>query len=115
MSSTGKFSKPFLIKVFAVFLSFLFLLIFSDISKSVNKSTESFLTKIGTEKPDSNIVIIHINENDISAIGPWPVKRSYYALLIRSLNELGAKRIGLEVFLSTKFVTQAVYDNLLTR
>ena len=116
MNLTGKFSKSFFIKVIVVLLSFFFLLVFSGASESLNKTTETFLTKLGLESlPDTNIIIIHINENDISAIGPWPVKRSYYALLINSLNELKVKTIGLEVFLSTKFVTQAVYDNLLTK
>ena len=116
MKSTGKFPKSFFIKVIVVLAVFFFLLIFPDISDYFNQTTRNFLTIIGTEsKPDSNIVIIQINENDISSIGPWPIKRSYYALLIKSLNEFNVKTIGLEVFLSSRFVTQSVYDNLLTR
>ncbi len=116
MKSTGKFPKSFLIKTIVLLAIFLFLLIFSGASDSFNKTTQNFLTKLGVESaPDSNIVIIHINESDISAVGPWPIKRSYYALIIKSLKEFEAKTIGLEVFLSARFVTQAVYDNLLTK
>jgi transcriptional regulator with GAF, ATPase, and Fis domain/CHASE2 domain-containing sensor protein len=80
-----------------------------------NNLTKLFYKTGGEAKPDTNIVIIHITESDIESIGPWPVKRSFYALLINSLNELKVSKIGLEVFLSARFAAQAVYDNLLTR
>jgi DNA-binding NtrC family response regulator/CHASE2 domain-containing sensor protein len=69
----------------------------------------------GESQPDTNIVLITIDGNDISQIGPWPIKRSYYALLVQSLTKLGVNKIGLEVFLSTRFESQAIYDNLLTK
>ncbi|MCK7529454.1 MAG: CHASE2 domain-containing protein [Ignavibacteriales bacterium] len=65
--------------------------------------------------PDTNIVIIHFSEEDIARIGPWPIKRNYYALLINQLTSLGVKKIGLEIFLSSRLVTQSVYDNLLMK
>ncbi|OGU73472.1 MAG: hypothetical protein A2V93_10165 [Ignavibacteria bacterium RBG_16_34_14] len=115
MKLTGKFPKSFFIKTLVLLVVFFFLLIFSGASDSFNKTTQNFLTKLGNEsEPDSNIVIIYINGNDISAIGPWPIKRSYYALLINSLKEFEVKTTGLEVFLSARFVTQSVYENLLT-
>ncbi|PJA98671.1 MAG: hypothetical protein CO128_06110, partial [Ignavibacteriales bacterium CG_4_9_14_3_um_filter_30_11] len=67
----------------------------------------------GEVKPDTNIVLITITSNDIDKIGPWPIKRSYYALLINSLSKLKVKKIGIEVFLTAKFATQTLYDNLL--
>jgi len=116
MKLSGKIPKSFYTKVLVLFLSFLLLIILPGISNVFNKSAGIFITKLGGEiKPDSNIVIIDINENDISTIGPWPIKRSYYALLIKSLEEFQVKSIGLEVFLSARFSTQAVYDNLLTK
>ena len=82
MKLTGKFPKSFFIKTLVLLVVFFFLLIFSGASDSFNKTTQNFLTKLGNEsEPDSNIVIIYINGNDISAFGPWPIKRSYYALL----------------------------------
>ncbi|MHB1688056.1 MAG: sigma 54-interacting transcriptional regulator [Ignavibacteriaceae bacterium] len=69
----------------------------------------------GQIQPDTNIVIINISSTDIDNLGHWPIKRSYYALLINSLTNYGVKKIGLEVFLSAKFVTQTLYDNLLTK
>ena len=107
-------------KAIARFLLFItlvvFLLIFSGVNNSINNSIEEAITSIrGSVKPDTNIVLIKITGNDIDRIGPWPIKRSYYALLIKSLTELNVKKIGLEVFLSSKFSSQAIYDNLLTR
>ncbi len=67
----------------------------------------------GEIQPDTNIVIIDISENDINNLGHWPIKRSYYALLISSLTHYHVKKIGLEIFLSAKYVTQTLYDNLL--
>ena len=65
--------------------------------------------------PDTNIVLIHFSSEDIARIGPWPIKRNYYALLINQLSNLGVKKIGLEIFLSSRLVTQSVYDNLLRK
>jgi DNA-binding NtrC family response regulator/CHASE2 domain-containing sensor protein len=83
---------------------------------SCDRSIESAFANLrGEELPDSNIIIIHVDEKDIENLGPWPIKRSYYALLINNLSKLDVKKIGLEVFLSSRFSSQAVYDNLLTR
>ena len=77
---------------------------------------KKFLQSIkGNINPDSSIILITIRGNDIVELGPWPLKRSYYALLIKSLSDLKVKKIGLEIFLSSKLSSQAIYDNLLTR
>jgi transcriptional regulator with GAF, ATPase, and Fis domain/CHASE2 domain-containing sensor protein len=113
---SGKLFGISYLKIIALLFAFFLLLVFSGFTKFLNKETGTFLTKIGSESTsDSNIVIIDITQNDIAAIGPWPIKRSYYALLIKSLSDLKVKSIGLEVFLSARFATQSVYDNLLTK
>ena len=104
------------IKLIILIVIVFILLISPDINNSINAGIEKSLSTIkGSVKPDSNIVLITITGNDIDRIGPWPIKRSYYALLIKTLADLKVKKIGLEVFLSTKFSSQAIYDNLLTR
>lgn len=104
------------IKLILFFAIVLFLFISANSNNLINNGIEeTFATIKGSVKPDSNIVLITITGNDIDGIGPWPIKRSYYALLIKTLTDLNVKKIGLEVFLSTKFSTQAIYDNLLTR
>ena len=103
------------IKSLIVLLSFIILFLFRDIFIPLNLLTEKIFSKIkGEAQPDSNIVLIHISESDLENIGPWPIKRSYYALLINKLTSNNVKAIGLEVFLSAKFISQTVYDNLLT-
>ena len=113
---SGKLFGISYLKIIALLFAFLLLLVFSGFARFFDKESETFLTKLGGEStPDSNIVIIDITQSDISAIGPWPIKRSYYALLIKSLSDLKVKSVGLEVFLSARFATQSVYDNLLTK
>lgn len=82
------------------------------------KFADDFFVRISSaivngNEPDSNIVLVTITESDIEALGGWPLKRSYYALLINHLTKLKVKKIGLEVFLSDKISAQSVYDNLL--
>ena len=94
----------------------MFLFIFQDTRKNADEKIETFLLQTrGEINPDTNIIIIHFTEEDIARIGPWPIKRNYYALIINQLSNLGVKKIGLEIFLSSRFVTQSVYDNLLRK
>ena len=105
-----------IIKIILFVTIIIFLFASEGINNYINNGVEAIFTSIkGSVKPDSNIVLITITGNDIDRIGPWPIKRSYYALLIKTLADLKVKKIGLEVFLSTKFSSQAIYDNLLTR
>lgn len=103
------------IRTIGIIVAVIILLIIPSLGRVINKTTiYSYSHLRGELKPDTNIVIIDISENDINNLGHWPIKRSYYALLINSLEKYKVKRIGLEVFLSAKFVTQTLYDNLLT-
>ena len=111
-----KNNNPLLIRIAVLVLVSLVLFIFQDFRKSSDKEIEKvFIKTRGEINPDTNIIVIHFSEDDISWIGPWPVKRNYYALLINQLTNLGVKRIGLEIFLSSRLVTQSVYDNLLMK
>ncbi len=109
-------NKKSVIKILIVFLIALLLLIFNFIPSSFDNSITTLFSKVhGEKQPDSSIVIIHINSEDIEQLGPWPLKRSYYALLINNLAKYRVKKIGLEVFLSSKFASQAIYDNVLQK
>ena len=108
--------KQIIIQISIVLLATLFLLAFQNIRKSADNEIENIFIQVrGEISPDSNIILIHFSEEDIARIGPWPIKRNYYALLINQLSNLGVKKIGLEIFLSSRFVTQSVYDNLLRK
>jgi DNA-binding NtrC family response regulator/CHASE2 domain-containing sensor protein len=106
--------KNIIIKIAVVLISIVSLLIFGSLRNSIDSTAEGTFSLIrGEIQPDTNIVIIHISENDLASIGPWPIKRSYYALLINKLKSEGVKKIGLEVFLSARLITQTIYDNTL--
>jgi len=90
------------------------LIVFYGFTKNADRSFENIYSLIAGERtPDTNIVIVHISESDLERIGPWPIKRSYYALLIKELTKQNVKKIGLEVFLSSRMITQTIYDKLL--
>ena len=102
------------VKIFLVVLVSFLLFLLKGITRTTDKTVENFYSRIGFEKaPDTNIVVINISQSDLESIGPWPIKRSYYALLIKELTKLDVKKIGLEEFLSSRLVTQSVYDRLL--
>jgi transcriptional regulator with PAS, ATPase and Fis domain/CHASE2 domain-containing sensor protein len=105
-----------IIKISTALIIIAILFAFQIIPKSFDSFLASSFNKISSERePDSSIVIIHITSQDIEQLGPWPIKRSYYALLLNKLSSLNVKKVGLEVFLSAKFVSQAVYDIVLQR
>lgn len=115
-SKTSQFSNKQVVKRILIILSILFLVFYKSSSSSIDYTISSIFNEIrGEVQPDTNIILITISADDISQIGPWPIKRSYYALLVNSLTKLKAKKIGLEVFLTAKFATQTLYDNLLVK
>ncbi len=113
MNKTGKiFSNKKVLELASITLLFLFSLL--GAFSSFNRTTENAFTKItGQRSLDTAIAIIHINDNDIEKLGGWPLKRSYYALLISKLSSLGAAKIGVEVLLSNNAATQSIYNDLL--
>lgn len=105
-----------LIRVGALVAALFFLIVFSSFSSSINRNMESIFYAIkGSSQPDSNIVLIRITERDIENLGGWPLKRSYYTLLLSKLKQLKVRKIGLEVFLSVKNDFQNVNDDLILK
>ncbi len=102
--------------IFITLLALFAVFVFSKQSNSINQSIEnSFYQFSGQEPSDSNIIIIHITTNDIENLGDWPLKRSYYALLIQNLTKLNVNKIGLEVFLSDNITSQSIYNSVLNK
>ena len=113
MNKTGKifFNKK---AIELTSITLLFLLSLLGAFSSFNRTTENAFSKItGQRTLDTSIAIIHIDDNDIEKLGGWPLKRSYYALLISKLSSLGAAKIGVEVLLSHNAATQSIYNDLL--
>jgi len=67
----------------------------------------------GQSPIDSSIVIIYFNNDDIASLGGLPLRRDYYALLIKGLHELGARTIGIDIGFSEPDIHGDEYDNLL--
>ncbi len=109
-------NKKIIVKIIIAALAIVLLFIVKSIPQNIDYAFSSMFTRITGERyPDSSIIIIHISSDDIEQLGPWPIKRSYYALLIDNLTTLRVKKIGLEVFLSAKFASQSLYDKLLQK
>ena len=82
----------------ALFLSVIILLFLPSLTGNLNLQILNSYKKIaGPEIPDSNLILIELNSNDIENLGGWPLKRSYYALIIENLLKLNVRKIGLEV------------------
>ncbi len=97
-----------------LFFVSLFLFVFPKFVDKANNSVEYlFYNVAGESAVDTNIVIIKITEQDISALGGWPLKRSYYALLLSKLNEYDVSKIGIEVFFTANNSNQKIYNNLI--
>ncbi len=116
MAGSFLHQKKIAVKAALAAAGIIFLFLFPGASSSINAELNRAYSYVhGQSLPDTNIVIINITQDDIDKVGPWPLKRSYYALLIKSLTDYNVKKIGLEVFLSARFTTQTIYDNLLTK
>ncbi len=116
MNMPGLLKNKLLLKIFFAAVSICLLLLLNGYNTTLNNNIDNAYSLLrGQQQPDTNIVLIKITSGDINELGHWPLKRSYYALLIKSLSEYNVKAIGLEVFLSAKFVTQTLYDNLVTK
>ncbi len=92
----------------------LFVLLSKGFSNELNKDFEKlFYRALPSKNLDTNIVLINITSNDLQKLGGWPLKRSYYALLINKLSAQKVKAIGLEVMLSDRSAVQSIYNDLL--
>ncbi|MBI1936724.1 MAG: sigma 54-interacting transcriptional regulator [Ignavibacteriales bacterium] len=98
----------------AIIAGLLLAFLFEGPVKNLDQSVSFFYGMLGGEKePDSSVVIISIDADDIEKLGGWPLKRTYYALLVNELTNLEAKKIGIEILLSSNVALQSVYSDLL--
>ncbi|MCX6143724.1 MAG: sigma 54-interacting transcriptional regulator [Ignavibacteriales bacterium] len=67
----------------------------------------------GQVPADTNVVILYFDNDDITSLGGWPLKRNYYALLIDVLTKSGVRAIGLDIFFGEHNLEYPEHDNLL--
>ncbi|MEE9429626.1 MAG: sigma 54-interacting transcriptional regulator [Melioribacteraceae bacterium] len=105
-----------IVTLFVTALALIAVYIFNGNTVKINNSIQNVFYQIkGEETPDSNIILIHITSSDIENLGDWPLKRSYYALLVQNLTKLKVKKIGIEVFISENITSQSLYNSVLSK
>jgi transcriptional regulator with GAF, ATPase, and Fis domain/CHASE2 domain-containing sensor protein len=92
----------------------LFFILSAPISTLESGALDSKFLLRGERPIDSNIVVIYLDNADIASLGGWPLKRSYYALLLNALNDLGAKAVGTDIFFEDPNRIYPEFDSLLT-
>ncbi len=80
----------------------------------VEKGMLPWLYRVRGEGPvDTSVVVIALTADDIDALGGFPVKRSYYALAVSALRDLGARVVGIDLGLTDPGSSAPEYNDLL--
>ncbi len=80
----------------------------------VEKGMLPWLYRVRGEGPvDTSVVVIALTADDIDALGGFPVKRSYYALAVSALLDLGARVVGIDLGLTDPGSSAPEYNDLL--
>lgn len=69
----------------------------------------------GETRLDSSVVILYLSNDDIASLGGPPLRRSYYALLVRILHQLDCRAIGIDVAFTQPDREHREYDEVLAR
>ena len=66
-----------------------------------NLSVDLLLNIRGERNIRDNFIIVYIGEDEIQAIGSWPITHDYYGYLIHILTQLNARAVGFDFLLET--------------
>jgi CHASE2 domain-containing sensor protein len=93
------------------------LIVFRLGSGSMNKLEQGLLDVRyhirGQVQADTNVVILYFDNDDISSLGGFPLKRNIYALLIDVLMKSNAKVIAFDILFSEPNLEYPEHDELL--
>ncbi len=67
--------------------------------KADNLATDLLFKLRGERTLDDRIALVYLGDEDISALGGWPVTRDFYAYIIHALNSLNARVIAFDLLL----------------
>jgi len=96
------------------FVVLLLTVIFDQAFEGMERAALNAQYHIRGECPlDSSILVVYFDEGDIRSLGGMPLKRSYYALLISTLNALGARAIGFDIVFSEPSIDYPEHDEVL--
>ncbi len=97
----------------ATFLALLAaILLFSPLRSLEERVTALRYAVRGDRVPDSNIVVVYIDDAAIKVVG-WPVRRNFHALMVKALTDLKVRAMGIELVLEDQRVEYPEYDDLL--
>lgn len=68
----------------------------------------------GTRQADTNIVVVYIDQEGIKTLG-WPVRRNFYALMIKAMADLRVQALGIEPVFEDRKPEYPEYDDLMAR
>ncbi len=106
--------KRFRLPLMLALASTLLALVVSPILAPVEEIITSMKYRVrGEQRADTNIVIVYLDNDAINGLGGYPVRRSFYALMINALSELKAKVIGIDVVFENPSFEYPEYDQLL--
>ena len=73
----------------------------ADVLQSPNRFLQdTFVSLLGRDVDDEQIVIVEIDDKSIAALGRWPWRRAYHAELIDRLSEGSPRSIGMDLLLT---------------
>ena len=92
---------------YSVFFIILFVLISIKIInpsfvKSVSYLSFDLYQKLFSEKKDSEVIIIDIDEQSLGKFGQFPWNRTVFAKILDKINESNPKAIGFDIFFTEK-------------
>ncbi|MBN2010121.1 sigma 54-interacting transcriptional regulator [candidate division KSB1 bacterium] len=64
----------------------------------------------GPMPASDKLLIVYIGDDDIRALGGWPITRNYYAYLLHVLQTAGARVVGLDVLLDQPMTHYPEFD-----
>jgi len=67
----------------------------------------------GSRQADTSIVLIYVDDEAVKELG-WPVKRNFYALMVKALDDLQVKAVGIEPVFEDRRPEYSEYDDLMS-
>ncbi len=82
---------------------------------ALDEQAASLLYQIrGDRVADTSVVIVYIDQEAVKSL-QWPVRRNFYALMIKALSDLRVKAVGIEAVFEDPRSEYPEYDDLLAR
>ncbi|HCV41906.1 MAG TPA: hypothetical protein DGH68_00355 [Bacteroidetes bacterium] len=104
--------RNLLVTILIAFLSTLLAVILHVPLSSVENQVTALKYQLrGAQQADTNIVIVYIDNDAVKDLG-WPVRRNFYALMLKALTELQVRAIGIDVVFEEPSREYPEYDEL---